>query len=241
MSFQLKISFLFVSVCFLSSYAKDNVPQQEPVDSAIFYYNKVIKPNSKSDLLQAFVYYKNKKDENLKQLDTLNAIYNLRQIALIQNKLGMLYDSETSAIEALNQEFPELKIIVYSIEDRIQRVRRLINEHGVKGYVCKGRRGLIELSEAVNAVFDNNLYLSDQVNQALHKKSNLEIDDFDVLLLKHLSNGLSQDQISLLFKEQNISPNSLSTIEKRLNKLRIQFKANNAIHLVAIVKDLGLI
>ena len=30
-------------------------------------------------------------------------------------------------------------------------------------------------------------------------------------------------------------------IEKRLNKLKVQFKANNAIHLVAKVKDLGLI
>ncbi|MGC1633782.1 MAG: response regulator, partial [Gelidibacter sp.] len=39
----------------------------------------------------------------------------------------------------------------------------------------------------------------------------------------------------------NTTPNSLSSIEKKLNKLRIQFKANNAIHLVAIVKDLGLI
>jgi hypothetical protein len=56
-----------------------------------------------------------------------------------------------------------------------------------------------------------------------------------------MSNGLSQDEISQLFKKNNISPSSLSTIEKRLNKLRIQFRANNAIHLVAIAKDLGLI
>ncbi|MCX7549032.1 DUF5932 domain-containing protein [Xanthomarina sp. F1114] len=151
------------------------------------------------------------------------------------------FPSGEALIEVLNREFPDLKIIVYSIEDRIQRVRRLINEHGVKGYVCKGRRGLIELSEAINKVFGNEVYLSEQVNQALNSTSNLEIDDYDVLLLKHLSNGLSQEQISKLFKDEHISPNSLSTIEKRLNKLRIQFKANNAIHLVAIVKDLGLI
>jgi DNA-binding NarL/FixJ family response regulator len=151
------------------------------------------------------------------------------------------YQSGEELIEVLNQEFPNLKIIVYSIEDRIQRVRRLVIKYGVNGYVCKGRRGLIELSDAINKVFSNKLYLSQQVNQALNSKSDLEIDDYDVLLLKHLSNGLLQDQISQLFKEQNITPSSLSTIEKRLNKLRIQFKANNAIHLIAIVKDLGLI
>ena len=68
-----------------------------------------------------------------------------------------------------------------------------------------------------------------------------EINDYDIELLKQLSQGLSQEDISHNFKTNAISPNSLSTIEKRLNKLRIQFKANNAIHLVAIVKDLGLI
>ena len=69
----------------------------------------------------------------------------------------------------------------------------------------------------------------------------LEIEDYDIKLIKFLSKGLSQDEISAHLKTNNISPSSLSSIEKRLNKLRIQFKANNAIHLVAIVKDLGLI
>ena len=46
---------------------------------------------------------------------------------------------------------------------------------------------------------------------------------------------------SFILKENNIKPSSLSSIEKRLNKLRIDFKANNAIHLVSTAKDLGLI
>jgi len=151
------------------------------------------------------------------------------------------YPSGESLIEALHAEYPELPIIVYSIEDRIQRVRKLVTQYGVNAYVCKGRRGLIELKEAIQAVYEQELYVSPQVAPALSKKTDLEIDDFDILVLKHLSLGLSQDQISQQLKNDGVSPNSLSTIEKRLNKLRIQFKANNAIHLVAIVKDLGLI
>ena len=76
---------------------------------------------------------------------------------------------------------------------------------------------------------------------AFSARNDLEIEDYDISLLDHLSNGLSQEEISTLFQKQHISPASLSSIEKRLNKLRIQFNANNAIHLVAIVKDLGLI
>ncbi|WJJ98221.1 DNA-binding response regulator [Algibacter luteus] len=144
-------------------------------------------------------------------------------------------------IKVLKQEFPDLKAIVYSVEDRIQKVRSLVNDYNVNAYVCKGRKGLSELSKAINAVYNNNLYLSQEVSSALNPKNNLEINDYDIELLKQLSLGLSQDEISKNLKKQNISPSSLSSIEKRLNKLRDQFKANNAIHLVAIVKDFGII
>ncbi len=144
-------------------------------------------------------------------------------------------------IIALRQDDPDLPIIVYSMDDRLQKVRTLINKHHVNAYVCKGRKGAAELSKAIQATHKKERFLSAQVAYALSSQINLEIDDYDIELVKQLSEGLSQDEISLLFKSRNLSPSSLSSIEKRLNKLRIQFKANNAIHLVAIVKDLGLI
>ena len=144
-------------------------------------------------------------------------------------------------IKELRSEYPELKIIVYSVEDRLQKVRRLIQTHKVNAYVCKGRRGLIELAQAIDRVYNNNTFLSHQIAHAFSPNSDLEIEDYDIELIKHMANGLSQEEISLIFKNNNTSPSSLSAIEKRLNKLRIQFRANNAIHLVAIAKDLGLI
>lgn len=151
------------------------------------------------------------------------------------------YTSGEALIAALKEEFPSLKIIAYSVEDRLQKVRKLIHTHGIEAYVCKGRKGLIELKQAMQNVFENERYLSPQIHNALDKNSNLDIDDFDIELVKLLSKGLSQEDISHVLKSKDRSPNSLSSIEKRLNKLRIQFRANNAIHLVSIVKDLGLI
>ncbi|MEH6536621.1 MAG: response regulator [Psychroserpens sp.] len=151
------------------------------------------------------------------------------------------FSSGEDLIKELRAEHPELKIIVYSVEDRLQKVRTLMQIHKVDAYVCKGRRGLIELAEAIDYVYNNNTFVSHQIAHALSPKADLEIEDYDIDLIKHMANGLSQDEISQVFKNNNISPSSLSSIEKRLNKLRIQFKANNAIHLVAIVKDLGLI
>jgi DNA-binding NarL/FixJ family response regulator len=144
-------------------------------------------------------------------------------------------------IKTLRRDYPKMAIIVYSMKDQLQKVRLLINQYGINGYVCKDRKGSKELDLAIKAVAKGVLFLSPQVQSALHPKSNLEIDDYDIQLLNLLSKGLSQDDISGNFKTNGISPNSLSTIEKRLNRLKLQFKANNATHLVALTKDLGLI
>ena len=151
------------------------------------------------------------------------------------------YTSGHALVEKLKEEFPDLKVIVYSVEDRLQAVRTLFNQHNIDAYVCKSRNGLKNLSLAISEIAEGKTFLSPEVSNAFSSANELEIDDYDISLLDNLSKGLSQDEISALYRKENISPASLSSIEKRLNKLRIQFNANNAIHLVAIVKDLGLI
>jgi len=151
------------------------------------------------------------------------------------------FSSGEAIIEQLKKELPQLKIIVYSVEDRLQKVRQLVNQFQVNAYVCKGRNGLVELSKAITAVDDDLLFLSPQIEQALQPKNNLEIEDYDIELLKCLALGHPKEAISELFKNKGISASSLSSIEKRQSKLCIQFSANNAAHLIGIVKDLGLI
>ncbi len=143
--------------------------------------------------------------------------------------------------ELIKKDYPEIKIIMYSIEDRAQKVRHMIQQIGINAYVCKGRHGLKDLAKAIEQVFMNKTYLSEHISRALHPQQEFEVQEFDLVLLEKLSLGKSQEEISTELKNNNISPSSLSSIEKRLNKLKIEFKANNAIHLVAKVKDLGLI
>ena len=151
------------------------------------------------------------------------------------------FTSGEALVEEVKQKFPNLKVIVYSVEDKVQKARTLIKKFGVDAYVCKGRSGLKELESAIKSAAQNTLFVSESMRQALQQKSLLEIDDFDILLLKELANGYSQEEISTRFKSQNIKPASLSSIEKRLNKLKIQFKASNAVQLIAVTKDIGLI
>jgi DNA-binding NarL/FixJ family response regulator len=151
------------------------------------------------------------------------------------------FKSGEELIQALKKEHPSLIIIVYSVEDRIQKVRQLLTEHNINGYVCKGRRGLIELEAAIQSVFNGQTYVSPQVSNALKLNRDQEISSFDIELIKQVSLGLTHIEISDLFKQNSISPNGLSSLEKRLNRLKDQFQASNIIHLVSIVKDLGLI
>ncbi len=150
-------------------------------------------------------------------------------------------ESGEELIKKVRKEFPTLKIIVYSIENRVEKIRTLMKDLKVNAYVAKGRRGLHELEDAILAVNRNSSYISPELNKSIKSKPSVEIIDYDIELLQMLSEGHSQDQISLYLKKKNIKPSSLSALEKRLNALRHHFGANNVVHLVSITKDLGLI
>ena len=141
----------------------------------------------------------------------------------------------------LKLKYPELKIIVYSVEERLPLVRKLIQTHGVEAYVCKGRRGLLELEMAVSHLEQNDCYVSPQVSAALSHKTVTEIEDYDIHLLQQLAQGMVQDEIAGFLKAHNIKPFSLSAVEKRIGLLRIHFGSKNVTQLIATAKDLGLI
>ncbi|WP_339610221.1 hypothetical protein [uncultured Planktosalinus sp.] len=56
--------------------------------------------------------------------------------------------------------YPDLIIIVYTIEDKAQTVRNFMQKHHVDAYVNKGRYGLQELSFAVEEVFKGKTYIA---------------------------------------------------------------------------------
>lgn len=143
--------------------------------------------------------------------------------------------------QEVRSKYPKLKIIMYSVEDRPQKVRHMIKKLGIHAYVCKGRHGLKDLSKSIEEVYNDKIYLSEHIQNALKPNQRFNIEEFDLLLLKNLSLGSSQEEISSKFKSSGFSPSSLSSIEKRINKLKLELKANNAIHLVSKAKDLGLI
>src|SRR5690554_5826 len=150
-------------------------------------------------------------------------------------------DSGEALIEKVRKKYPDVKIIVYTVEDRPERVRHLTNKLKVDAYVNKGRKGLWDLKDAIQAVSQGKKYISPDLDRKIKAKPPVELIESDIELLKMISLGHSQSQISEHFKKINMSPSSLSAIEKRLGQLRHHFGAADAIHLISITKDLGII
>jgi DNA-binding NarL/FixJ family response regulator len=145
-------------------------------------------------------------------------------------------------IKAVKKEQPDLKIVVYSIDDKPYKIKSLFDEHSIQAFVAKGRESATELIEAIETISTgNDIYISPQLSHIARDMAVLEIDEHDILLLEYLSKGLTQPEISGLLKTAGKTSASTSSIEKRINKLKIYFKAHNTIHLIAIVKDMGLI
>ncbi len=151
-------------------------------------------------------------------------------------------NSGEELIAAVKKIQPTIKTIVFSIEDKSFRIKSLFNDLEINAFVAKGRNSIPELKKAILGVFNNDTnILSNELSHTLRDKSLIEIETYDISLLKLMSNGLIVEEIALDFKNSGMIPNGSSSIEKRINKLKIYFKASNNVHLIAIAKDLGVI
>lgn len=154
------------------------------------------------------------------------------------NKLN----SGEELVAAVKELYPNIRIIVFSIEDRSHRIKSLFDDLDIDGYVVKGRNTIYDLKIAIQKAYKNEPEnISPELLYLLQDKTTSEIDKYDIILIKNLSIGITQENMETVFKQDGITPNSKSSIEKHINKLKIYFKANNTVHLVAIAKDLGII
>lgn len=144
-------------------------------------------------------------------------------------------------IEAAKAVDANLKVVVFSIENRLHPVKRLWTELEIDAFVLKGRNNIPEIQKAIRTVSQGERYLSDEIARNLQDQSLNEIDAFDIRLMKMLAEGLSQDDIVLVLRAEGIVPGSKSSVEKRLNRLKTSFGANTTVQMLLMAKDLGLV
>lgn len=136
---------------------------------------------------------------------------------------------------------PSLKVLVFSAENKAAVVDTLFKELGINGYVRKARHDAKDLKLAIQAIYKNKIYLSEDLKQTIRQKNAYEFTDFDITIISLLSRGMLQKEIPAYLQENNIRPSGLSSIEKRLNLMKevLDFSKNE--QLVAYCKDFGII
>ena len=165
----------------------------------------------------------------------------ITDLSFVRDHRPSTLSSGRALVQKIRDQGHETPIVICSVDENPGMLRQLIEKKTISAYVLKGRNGLIDLKTAISLAFKGESFISEKMNRLAPKKMNFEVKEYDISLLSYLSNGFTQEQIASVFKSQKISPNSLSSIEKRLNKLKDVLKAGNNVQLVANAKDLGLI
>ncbi|MBC8755977.1 response regulator transcription factor [Kordia sp. YSTF-M3] len=195
---------------------EEDIYQTQSCDKALLLFKKAIQEKNPFDLvITDLSFEKNYKDEKI--ISGIELIKELRKIE------------------------PNTKIIVYSIEDIPLKINTLFEKQKINGYIVKDGYDAKELIAAIKEIYQGNKYRSTQLLKSMNKKNSIQLDDYHQLLIDKLVEGYTQKEIREYFVKHNIKPYSKSIIEKRLEKLKLDFEAKSIPHLVAILKDFGLI
>lgn len=144
-------------------------------------------------------------------------------------------------IKSCRDLYPELKVIVFSAEHRLGVIDLLFSELNINAFVRKARSDSKELKKAIEAIYNNETYISHDLKLPVKSINTLEFSNYDIILLQLLSDGILQKNIPQILQERDIHPNSLSSVEKRMNAMKLALTAKNNEQLIAYCKDLGII
>lgn len=144
-------------------------------------------------------------------------------------------------IKAAKHMQPDLKILVFSIENRASVANSLMKELGIDAYVPKARRDAQDLKLAIEAIAKNRRYLSPNLKRTINDESTYHFSASEIEIITLLSDGKSQQEISDYLRQKEAKSSSLSSIEKCLHHIRTSMNISKNAQLIAYCKDKGII
>jgi two-component system, NarL family, captular synthesis response regulator RcsB len=144
-------------------------------------------------------------------------------------------------IQSVREVQPDIMILIFSAENRPATIDMLFKNYEIDGYVRKARHDAKELKSALDTLSKGQRYYPRALAQAVKQSNTYEFTDFDINIIRLLSNGYQQNEIPGYLKQHNIKPSSLSTIEKRLNQIREELGFSKNEQLVLFCKEAGIL
>lgn len=143
-------------------------------------------------------------------------------------------------ISEVRKIHPQLKIITFSIEKKPKIIDDLFKIYKINGFVSKGRNDGKDLKNTIKKIFSNETVIPQEILNSIRNAS-FEFTEYDITLIELLAKGWKQNKIEEHFKKNSITPDSKSSIEKRLSELRDNLNAKNNIEMIVMCKDIGII
>ncbi|MEJ5050770.1 response regulator [Chryseobacterium culicis] len=189
-----------------------------------------------------FVNYCDDAFQKIKTAATDNVSYDLliTDLSFDKDHIEQKINSGQKLIEEVKKIQPNLKVIAFSIEKKPKIIDDLFKIQNINGFVSKGRNDGKDLRNTIKKVFSGETVIPQEILNSIRNTS-FEFTEYDENLIELLSKGWKQSEIETYFKENKITPDSRSAIEKRLNDLRFELGAKNNIELIVICKDIGII
>lgn len=159
---------------------------------------------------------------------------------LVMLDISMPGISGLDAIEPIRRASPATKILMLSMYDNPEYVRRAV-QNGAHGYILKDV-SITEMINAVTSVAAGGLYFSPKAGQSLMQPPADEPGDNrygltsrETEILIAIADGLSNKEIASAFKI------SVRTVESHRQNIRDKVGGGNAAHLARIAGELGLL
>jgi two-component system capsular synthesis response regulator RcsB len=144
-------------------------------------------------------------------------------------------------IAAARNVQPALKVLVFSAERKVDIVQKLFDNENIDGYVRKARNDAKELKSAIEQIGKNLRYFPWWYVHRRKDKNAYEFTTFDVAILSLLADGVRQKEMPPWLRKRNMHPSGISSIEKRLNRIRDALGFSNNEQLIAYCKEMGII
>lgn len=146
----------------------------------------------------------------------------------------------TQLVEKARSVQPELKVLVFSAENRPAVIEQLYEKYEIDAFVRKARNDAKELRIAIDSMAKNQRYYPRHLRQFVENNS-YEFNAFDIAILRLLADGVKQKDIPFYLRRDNIKPSGLSSVEKRLSFLKDELSCSSNEQLIAFCKDKGIL
>lgn len=134
-------------------------------------------------------------------------------------------------IQAVKEVQPDIKVLVFSSENRALMANLLFKELNIDAYVPKARHDAKDLKLAIETIYRNKKYVSPNLRQK--EAHTHHFTDYDKMIVSLLSSGKAQKEMPDLLKEKMMEPSGLSSIEKRINLIKTSLNMTNNGQLIA--------